>query len=40
MGIEPTVPSLARGTTGFEGRARHQSETRFRDRLYAIRDRG
>jgi cholesterol oxidase len=27
------------GTTGFEGRARHQSETRFRGRLYATRPR-
>jgi hypothetical protein len=30
MGIEPTVQTLARRTIGFEDRARHQSETRFR----------
>jgi hypothetical protein len=29
MGIEPTVPPLARSTIGFEDRGRHQSGTRF-----------
>ena len=30
MGIEPTVPPLARSTIGFEDRAAHQSQMRFR----------
>ena len=28
-GIEPSDPSLARGSIGFEDRGRHQSGTRF-----------
>ncbi len=34
MGIEPTKPLLAQSFIGFEDRARHQSEKRFRRRSY------
>src|SRR5687767_1595584 len=40
MGIEPTVPPLARSTIGFEDRGWHQSSTRFRAQNHtAFRDR-
>jgi hypothetical protein len=34
MGIEPTKPLLAQSFIGFEDRAAHQSQTRFRRRTY------
>lgn len=34
MGIEPTVPLLAQSTIGFEDRAAHQSQMRFRPRYH------